>query len=1449
MSVKITGDNDRIVNKIQSRLDKFSKCTKAYDKARKALDDFAEQEVELANIPAREDRYNIVLSEYKEAAKKLKDSAVKIEEKTDDKHLHKYCRLRENQFRTFALKEAFYRYIHVDYKEYLKGIHAEAEKIIEIDFDTQVTQAQNESQRRKAEVYSVIEFSTINQTFPSCRDRLIQENPNEYLRQAALYQHKILEQKEEKEALAFGNAWIKSLPKEATWEQVENMSFMMLEAANTNEKVDLSEYRSAVEQWSREHPLSENPDPTHLTPDQATTPWGRRTYLLGLLANQNSDISPEAFQLYQNCGFLYPDQHRWKVVQAYYHISKLQCIEAEQLLDDLPKEDPSVIQVQKDLNVAKAAREFSLIDQTFPNSRDELLQENPDEYLRQAALYQYKLLKTNDRTEVLAFGNLWIKNLPKEATWEQVEDMSFIMIEAAATNNNSADLSEYRAAVQHWLQEHPLTDNLDSVDVTPAQATTPWGRRTYIVGLLYYHNQKLDLCPEAFQAYQSCSALYPDQHFWKEAQIRYKIAQAHEHISNLEWVEAEQSLVDLPTEDALVRNTQIELNYGLNDRIASFGIDVGLIVLPRIIPSSYRETATFDIAYTGLHLLTNGTTRRMWVPRVLGIPERAIPFNPFKLPFSAKLSMLGDVVDCLFRRCADWMLIQNTSYAKYSFVSYTLRTVNIVYALTDPSQRSLPSLVNLGSQLISLDQSYAECQEIRRSATYHFVSSSVQIVVSDLGTAYTIASYSDLIPVAIARLPQFASSIDTTNLETRVSTDSSSTSDGSSRTTWLLAAAIGSWAAYRFYYDYAYLWAVSVMSDMDFYFSQGKHEEVQRVLDEAENSYFVSRAKPTVRSYAHYVDYLKDYHRLLNDPVKYQDFLMQLDLLLNILNVSSHYRSIRNNVLLKKLETAIIQKDTVRLEEVFEEGPNKKFGMVGVHFFLSHTFNFALNDLTEASSFLEEMKPSFPSDFHPTIESFLELLQTQSDSLKEWPKLEILSGQQNPISSKQATQWVGELQQLQDFFSKNFEKPRMCQDLQYYKLIIAFAKTEGTQQIEALFKESIPEIHQRFSHALVQCTRHLRKTGKHQEAIKLLKRAEIQAFADNQLIQNYGRFFSLIYSLNLHKDSTLDQMKDLESCIAGLDTQNPVHQQLHVYFSACRIVLSLDMGDYVNAQELLAQAKTDLKVLDETAALLFERVFISVQGKRDEKARSDLKCIIKNLGSGKHLELFKAYHDYLESESTLEVRFECLTSVLTQIESIEQLSEIEPDLRHQRHLLEFELRLSQCDFETAKGFLVGPLRRKLYAQLCNILSGFFVQQGEQLRQKKLELSITRENLLGLNTFFEIPKSKVLQSYINFLVYLDKSEGKKDIAAYFEALQVLKMVFEELESINSLIPKLLITEQIKILIKIATLAKNTGQRKIGLDVLETIERVIIEKKVMLNEELKQIISILKEQLNA
>jgi len=1402
MSIKLTGDKPRVVDEVQSRLDKFLDSAKTYESALNALNELAAKRVELEDALAHEDRYSSALSEYEKASKSLKEAAEKANKKTDHDHRHKYFMPRHNGKINQLLHAGPKNRsdIHQDHKADLEAIHQETKKIVSIDFDTQVSQLKNESQRRKTEAQATLEYNSIDQTFPRCRDRLIQENPNEYLRQADLYQYKLLEQKNKTEALAFGNSWIKSLPKEATWQQVENMSFMMLEAAN--EQVDLSEFRSSVEQWSREHPLSDNP--THPTPDQAMTPWGRRTHLLGLLYLANQNQCPEAFELYKNCGILYPDQQLWKIAQAYHHISQLQCVEAEQLLDDLPKEDPSVIQVQKYLNVAKAEKEFSLIDQTFPNSRDELLQENPDEYLRQAALYQRKLLENKDETAALAFGNAWIKNLPKEATWEQVEEMSFIMIDAAKTNESS-DLSEYRAAVQQWLELHPLPpDSVDSI-------LTPWGQRNYVLGLLYLQSPHLDLSPEAFQVYQSCGTLCPDEHVWKVAQSRY-------HILHRQWIEAQQLLTGLPEDDASVRDTQRDLTYHLHERVSSAVMDIVLIAFSRLIPSAHQDTVTYDTIHTGLHLVTREPIQRMWVPHCLGMPERAIPFNQFfQLPYSTLVSIAGDVVDCIFRRVVAVSPIQRQTITGYNFGSSLVRAANTAYALyTDPLQLSIPFIGHFGSQLISVTQSFDECREIRRSPTRQAFSSTLQLMASDITSAFTIASYSDLLPVIGNRLLPTPSN-STISLAAR-------TLEKSSKGKWFITATgIGSLVAFRFYHDYPYLWAASVMRDVEFYSSQGKYEDVQRVLTEAENCYFVSSVLPTVQDYVSYAKWLENYPMLLEDPAKSQKFLTQLDLVLNLLMASSHYRGIRKSILLKKLEIAILQKDPIRLKEVCAEDPHDKIVTFGFQFFLSYTFDLALQDPAEACALLEKMKLSFPSRFHPATESFLNLLQSQSKSLKEWPKLKL--NHQNPLSSKKVQQWCNELQQLHDFFSQNGKESRTCQNLQYYKLMITFTQAD-TQLVEDLFENSNPELHQRFSLDLVHLTKLSRKTGNPQEAISLLRKAQIHSFRDNQLIQNYCRFFSSVYSpQNIEPN-------DLDNCIACLNPNDPVHQQLQVFFTACRIVFNLD------AQKLLEQ--TDSDVLDEVAALLFERVHIAMQENNPEKALTDLR-MIKNLGSWQHIELFKTYQGYLECEPSLEIRLECLTALLTQMAPIEQLSDFATHLEHDRHLLDFELQLSQGNYAAAKKLLTGP--KELYSQLCNLFFTFFIHHGEYLRQN-VPLSTAIKTLRELNILFDIPNYKEFQSYINFLVLLDKIAEQKDFAACQRASRSLETVLAKFNTIDCPIPESLIKQQIYILLQIAALAKSAGQREIGLAAIESIKKLVIP-----DEELDQDLRALKEQLNA
>ena len=391
MTNKISGGKPRIVDEVQSRLNTFTKCSEAHEAARKALDELAAKNVELADRPAHEERRQVLLTQYKKTVDELKASAQKVRDKTNSHHIDKYFRPRRDGInKTLRAGPKDHYYIHPAHKAYLVEIHDVAKEIVTSDYDTPITQAQNESKARKAEALASIEFSQIDQTFPACRERLLIENPAEYLRQAALYQYNLLEKNDATAVVAFGTSWMKNLPKEATWEQVANMSLIVLEGRNADKSVDLTEYRDAVKQWLNEHPLPETLDSVNPPPDQATSPSGQRTYVLGLLHfnNQQLDLSPEAFQLYKSCGSLYPDQHVWKIAQAYYHISKLQWAEAEQILADLPKDDDAVRDTQKFLKVTHAHYHVDHLEWT---EAEQLLADLPKDDA--SVIYTQKYLK------------------------------------------------------------------------------------------------------------------------------------------------------------------------------------------------------------------------------------------------------------------------------------------------------------------------------------------------------------------------------------------------------------------------------------------------------------------------------------------------------------------------------------------------------------------------------------------------------------------------------------------------------------------------------------------------------------------------------------------------------------------------------------------------------------------------------------------------------------------------------------------------------------------------------------------------------------------------------------------------------------------------------------------------------------------------------------------------
>ncbi|HEX4838856.1 MAG TPA: hypothetical protein VFU89_00255, partial [Rhabdochlamydiaceae bacterium] len=90
MSVKISGWETQLVKEVQKKLDHFDDSSKNYQQKLKELNELSAKKIELADMPAHEDRYQIVLQEYKKAAEALKDDAEKIRKATDEGNIHKY---------------------------------------------------------------------------------------------------------------------------------------------------------------------------------------------------------------------------------------------------------------------------------------------------------------------------------------------------------------------------------------------------------------------------------------------------------------------------------------------------------------------------------------------------------------------------------------------------------------------------------------------------------------------------------------------------------------------------------------------------------------------------------------------------------------------------------------------------------------------------------------------------------------------------------------------------------------------------------------------------------------------------------------------------------------------------------------------------------------------------------------------------------------------------------------------------------------------------------------------------------------------------------------------------------------------------------------------------------------------------------------------------------------
>jgi hypothetical protein len=1062
---------------------------------------------------------------------------------------------------------------------------------------------------------------------------------------------------------------------------------------------------------------------------------------------------------------------------------------------------------------AQAAIEFSLIDQTFPNSSNELITENPAEYLRQAALYQHKLLQKEDAVTILDFGKSWAKNLPKEASWEHIESMSLGVIDAARQLDN-VDLTEYCTAIEGWLKEHPLPENPDPILLSPAQATSLLGRRTYVIGLLYIYKSRLDLSPHAFHLYQACSSLYPDQNFWK-------VAQAYYYISGAQWVEAEQLLTGLSTDDPSVKHAQQYLSDTLRERQCSAVLDLGALALYKLIPSSWRDNLGADVTLTAIQLVTNRSSRKVWLPHLIKTSEGPISIRHLAWSLDG-MTMTMDVVDLVFRHAISSKRLQKAK----SLTSLICRVGSTAWTVRSDYQQLISfqplSILHLTSSLISLDQAYDECQEIHQTPARQALFSTATKLLSDISCVFTATHYADLLPT-IGIQPQYlANQISAAPLMGKITSFVSTDNPKASRNRNLLTIlGVGVLASYRFYYDYPCLWAACVMKEAERFSSQQKYDDASRVLTEAENSYFFGKAKLVIRRYAVYAEGLRHYPRLLEDRATSEEFLRNLDSALDALQTTSHYEGIRHSLLWKKLEAAIRQQDHERLKAVFNENPPDKIVILGLNLLLNLTFYLALRDPATACRHLRELGLLFPNRFHSTTNSLRTLLETHSESFQAWPHLSILSLMQNPPSQEIVDRWANAIKELQIFFKKNVGENGVYEDLQYYRMLISFAHERNNEPIETLFKKSDVRLHRQFSHALVLAAKHLLERKEKRLAANLLDKAHSLSFKDRELIHSYRRFVSLRYPLEaLQRTSPPEeQIRALESCLACL--QEDSHNDLQRTFCAYKIVVYLDSERYADAERLLAQETPDSKVHTEVTARLFEKVYAS----KPDKALEDLQKIKDNLKSCKHISLFNALQVYLSHtpQTSLDTRFADLTSLMEHLSPIEQLASFTSKFNIQCHLVYFELCLNTGEFEKAQQLLSPQLPDNLYSDLCKMLVIFLIESSAQQTQPP-QLHTAREWMLRLNRLFSIPQSDIIQAYANFLTLLERAEESRELTLYKQAAQSLSIIFEKLLSNQYLIPESLKKRMARINIKIAVLAKQIGERATIIAAFESIQQL-------------------------
>lgn len=189
---------------------------------------------------------------------------------------------------------------------------------------------------------------------------LFQNQPSEYLHKSHLYQFKLIRQKQFDDAVNYGLDWIKSMPNEASSEDIIEMSFLFIQAAETASKPNWVAFRQALDVQLKQRDLRLTDQKLASHPELKSADNGKLELVRGTLFAKVGSLSFSAGQSYRYCEMISPNEPSWKFLGAQCDISAHQWPKAMAIIPSLPPE--AALAIRKSIAASQSNAYFLPID-------------------------------------------------------------------------------------------------------------------------------------------------------------------------------------------------------------------------------------------------------------------------------------------------------------------------------------------------------------------------------------------------------------------------------------------------------------------------------------------------------------------------------------------------------------------------------------------------------------------------------------------------------------------------------------------------------------------------------------------------------------------------------------------------------------------------------------------------------------------------------------------------------------------------------------------------------------------------------------------------------------------------------------------------------------------------------------------------------------------------------